>query len=46
MAKPVSLPWHVYPIMAAILAATIWFLLDLESVAEAILAAREGFGRN
>lgn len=38
--KPVALPWHVYPIMAAILAATIWFLVDWKSAAEAIRAAR------
>ncbi len=44
MQKPVAMPWHVYAVMAVILAATIWFLLDLESTARAILAAREGFG--
>ncbi len=42
MEKPVPMPWHVYAIMAVILAAAMWFLIDLESIARAILAVREG----
>jgi hypothetical protein len=44
MEKPLPMSWQIYAIMAVILAATVWFLLDLESAARAILAAREGFG--
>ncbi len=44
MEKPLPLSWRIYAVMALILAATVWFLLDLDSAAEAILAAREGFG--
>ena len=40
--KPVALPWHIYPIMAVILAAAVWVLLDLESVARGILHSRGG----
>ena len=40
--KPVALPWHVYPIMAAILAAAVWLLLDLDAVGRAIQTFRGG----
>ena len=40
--KPVALPWHVYGLMALILVAAMWFLIDLESIARVILSAREG----
>ena len=40
--KPVALPWHVYALMALILVAAMWFLIDLESIARAVLAVREG----
>ena len=40
--KPVALPWHVYGLMALILLAAMWFLIDLESIARVILSAREG----
>lgn len=42
MEKPLPLPWHVYLIMAAMLAAAAWFFIDLESIARAILGVREG----
>ena len=42
MDKPLPLPWHVYAIMAAILIASAWFFIDLESIARAILGVREG----
>ena len=42
MEKPLPLPWHIYLIMAAILIAAAWFFIDLESIARAILGAREG----
>lgn len=41
--KPVALPWHIYGIMALIMLAAVWFLIDLESIARAILGVREGF---
>lgn len=41
--KPVPLPWHIYAVMAAIFIAAMWFLVDLESVARAIMAVRQGF---
>lgn len=40
--RPVALPWHIYAIMALILIAAMWFLVDLESIARAILGVREG----
>ena len=40
--KPVGLPWHVYALMALIFVAAMWFLIDLESIARASLAVREG----
>ena len=40
LGKPRPLSWQIYAVMAVILAATVWFLLDLESAAEAIRAAR------
>lgn len=40
--KPVALPWHIYGIMALILLAAMWFLIDLDSIARAILGVREG----
>jgi len=40
--KPVALPWHVYGLMALIFAAAMWFLIDLDSIARAILAVRQG----
>ena len=42
MEKPLPLPWHIYVIMAAILIAAAWIFIDLESIARAILGAREG----
>jgi hypothetical protein len=42
--KPLPLPWHIYGIMALILIAAMWFLIDLESIARAILGVREGIG--
>lgn len=42
MDKPLPLPWYFYAIMAAILIASAWFFIDLESIARAILGAREG----
>ena len=42
MDKPVPLPWHIYAIMAVILIAAAWIFVDLESIARAILGAREG----
>ena len=42
MQKPLPLPWHVYAIMAAILIASAWFFIDLESIARAIMGVREG----
>lgn len=43
--KPLALPWHIYGIMALIMFAAIWFLIDLEAVARAILSVREGIRR-
>jgi len=40
--KPVAMPWHIYVIMALILLAAMWFLIDLESIARAIRGIREG----
>ncbi|UCH72991.1 MAG: hypothetical protein JSU82_11525 [Rhodospirillales bacterium] len=40
--KPVALPWHVYGLMALIFVAAMWFLIDLDAIARAILAVREG----
>ncbi len=40
--KPVPLPWHIYGLMALIFLAAMWFLIDLESIARAILSVREG----
>ena len=40
--KPVSLPWHIYGLMALMFLAAMWFLIDLESIARAILSVREG----
>lgn len=42
MEKPLPLPWHIYAIMAVILILAAWFLIDLESIARAILGVREG----
>ncbi len=42
MEKPLPLPWYIFVIMAAILIAAAWFFIDLESIARAILGAREG----
>ena len=41
--KPVPLPWHVYGLMAVILALAAWFFIDLASIARAILSVRESF---
>ncbi len=40
--KPVALPWHVYGLMVLIFVAAMWFLIDLESIARAILSVRDG----
>ncbi len=40
--KPVPLPWHVYGLMALMFAAAMWFLIDLDAIARAILAVRQG----
>jgi hypothetical protein len=40
--KPVPLPWHIYALMAVIFIAAMWFVVDLESIARAILAVRQG----
>lgn len=40
--KPVALPWHVYGLMVLIFVAAMWFLIDLEAIARAILAVRQG----
>jgi hypothetical protein len=40
--KPVALPWHIYALMALIFVATVWFLVDLESIARAVLSVRDG----
>jgi len=40
--KPVALPWYAYGLMALIFLATMWFLVDLEAIARAILAFRQG----
>lgn len=42
MERPLPLPWHIYAIMAAMLVLAAWFLIDLESIARAILGIREG----
>lgn len=42
--KPVALPWHVYGLMALIFAAAMWYLIDLQAIARAVLAIREGLG--
>ena len=42
MEKPLPMPWYFYAIMAAILIASAWFFIDLESIARALLGAREG----
>jgi hypothetical protein len=41
MERPMPLPWHIYAIMAVILIVAAWFLIDLESIARAILGVRE-----
>ncbi len=40
MEKPSPMSWQIYVVMAVILAATIWFLVDWKSAAEAIRASR------
>jgi hypothetical protein len=43
--KPLPLPWHIYVIMAVILAVSAWIFIDLQSIARAILALRESVGQ-
>ena len=40
MEKPLPLSWKIYLVMVLILAATVWFLVDWKSAAEAIRASR------
>lgn len=37
-----ALPWHVYGLMVLIFVAAMWYLIDLEAIARAILAVRQG----